>query len=542
MEDMRNNPEAEEQNFDFRNLREGFSSAILDDLPAAVFTCNNDGILTYYNDAAVSIWGMQPEIGEDTWYKSLKIFDIKNQPLKVDDTPFAKTLREKREVTGEEIVIERKDGSRRHVMPHPKPLFDTSGNMIGALNMLIDITGKRSLLQHTLETDDEKYRTLSQLLERKIDERTATLKKSEERYHKMVEEVQDYAILLLNRDGYILNWNKGAEKIKGYTEAEIVGKNFRIFYLDKDRLEKLPERLIGEALDTGRAAHEGWRVRKDGSRFWGSVVITALHDENNDIIGFSKVTRDLTERKLAEDKMNHYLRDIEFRNKQLEEYAYIASHDLQEPLRKIQVFAELLENSMNNPEAVKKNIDKINASAKRMSSLIKDVLKYSQLSGADELYVEVDLNTILENVMEDYSLLIEQKNVVFKQDKLPVIVGIPIQLNQLLSNLISNAIKFSSEEPLIEIRSSVVSGSQTSYSELIANRRYLQIIFSDNGVGFEQQYGEQIFKMFKRLSNSAGTGIGLALCKKIVENHNGHIHVNSEPGKGTTFTILLPVT
>lgn len=513
---------------------------ILETIPAAIYTCDTNGIITYYNETAARLWGRHPVIGSDLWCGSWKIYNANGHPMALDRCPMAVALKEKRPVEGEEIIVERPDGIRLHVQPHPKPLFDDAGDMTGAINLLIDISEKKET-QYLINKNEDKYRNLSELLEKKVEERTDTLRKSEERYHKMVEEVQDYAILLLSRDGYILNWNKGAEKIKGYSEAEIVGKSFRIFYMEKDRQEKLPEKLIKQAYEEGRASHEGWRVRKDGTKFWGSVVITALHDENRNVIGFSKVTRDLTERKMAEDQMQNYLRDIEFRNKQLEEYAYIASHDLQEPLRKIQIFAELLEGNLENPTAIKKNLDKINASAKRMSNLIKDVLKYSQLSRADELYLETDLDKILHNVLEDYSLLIEQKNVAIKCDSLPVIMGIPIQLNQLFSNLISNAIKFGSENPEITITSSIVTGTEANHHDLISNRQYVNLIFKDNGIGFEQQYGEQVFKMFKRLSDNSGTGIGLALCKKIVENHNGHIHVDSEPNKGTTFTIYLPV-
>lgn len=389
---------------------------------------------------------------------------------------------------------------------------------------------------------DNELSSISDLLEKKVAERTRDLKMSEERYHKMIEEVQDYAILLLDRDGYILNWNLGAEKIKGYTAEEIVGKNFRIFYQSHDREDKLPERLIQQANDYGRAMHEGWRVRKDGSRFWGSIVITALHDDGNNIIGFSKVTRDLTERKLADDQMQSYAREIELRNKQLEEYAYIASHDLQEPLRKIKVFAEMLEKNIGNEDLVKRNIEKIGSAAKRMSNLIKDVLQYSQLSGVDELYTDVDLNTVIAVIKDDFELLITQKNVRLAHDTLPVIKGIPIQLHQLFANLINNAIKFSSNDPLIEILSAVATVEEVSSDTgLNASLHYVKIIVRDNGIGFEQQYGEQIFKMFKRLTDNSGTGIGLALCKKIVENHNGHIGVVSEPGKGTEFSIFLPV-
>ena len=389
--------------------------------------------------------------------------------------------------------------------------------------------------------NEQKYRNFSEELEKMVEERTRTLKESEERYHKMIEEVQDYAIILLDRDGYILNWNRGAENIKGYTEQEAIGKNFRVFYMESDREDKLPEKLIEEAVTHGRARHEGWRVRKDGTKFWGSIVITALHDEDNNTIGFSKVTRDLTEKKLADDQMRNYAMDIEFRNKQLEEYAYIASHDLQEPLRKIQIFGELLQNNIDNKEAVLRNVEKMMSSAKRMTSLIKDVLKYSQLSRSDEFFEEVALNDVLKNVIEDFDLLIEQKNVVIKSDDLPTIKGIPIQLHQLFGNLMSNAIKFSSENPVIEIKAGEIASDEIAALKLNRYRKYTKISFKDNGQGFEQQYGDQVFKMFKRLSNASGTGIGLALCKKIVENHNGHISVVSEPGKGTEFTIILPV-
>jgi len=371
---------------------------------------------------------------------------------------------------------------------------------------------------------------------------TSNLKESEERYHKMIEEVQDYAILLLDRDGYIQNWNKGAEKIKGYTEKEILGKNFRIFYLDHDRENKLPEKLIEQALNTGRAMHEGLRLRKDGTTFWGSIVITALHDKDNNIIGFSKVTRDLTEKKLADDQLKLYARDIEIRNKQLEEYAYIASHDLQEPLRKIQIFAELLENNLNNEAAARKNLEKINNAARRMSSLIKDVLKYSQLSHTDEHFTDIALHKIINAIKEDYELVIDQKKAVIITKDLPVIKGLPVQMHQLFSNLISNALKFSTEKPVIEITAEKLPQEEAkNLKELNIYREYAKITFRDNGIGFEEQYRDQVFKMFKRLeSDSTGTGIGLALCKKIVENHNGHITVDSVQGQGTTFTIYLP--
>jgi len=512
---------------------------LLNVLPVAVYTCNSEGVITFYNAEAEKLWGCAPQVGQDTWCGSLKVYNEEGKILTYKETPIAIAL-QGGELAGSEIIIERADGTLRQVTPNIRLLHDGSGIITGAITVLADSVVKTS--NGELLQDDVTYKSLSELLEHKIEERTATLKKSEERYHKMIEEVQDYAIVLLDTEGYILNWNLGAEKIKGYTEEEIIGKNFREFYLDHDRKNKLPEMLIKQAHDTGRAMHEGWRRRKDGTRFWGSIVITALHDDADNIIGFSKVTRDLTERKLADDRIANDAKDIEFRNKQLEEYAYIASHDLQEPLRKIQIFTELLEEDIDNKEAVARNIGKIKTASRRMSNLIKDVLKYSQLSRADELFEIIDLNTVLATVKEDFDLLTEQKSVTVHHTTLPVITGIPIQLHQLFSNLFSNAIKFSSNNPRIEITAEALLPAEVkSYPQLNTDRSYVKILFKDNGQGFNQQYGDQVFKMFKRLTDNAGTGIGLALCKKITENHNGHIGVASEVGKGTAFTIVLPV-
>ncbi|MFP5439283.1 MAG: sensor histidine kinase [Bacteroidia bacterium] len=368
------------------------------------------------------------------------------------------------------------------------------------------------------------------------------LRASEERYQKMIAEVKDYAILMLDVDGNIQNWNLGAEHIKGYTTSEAVGLNFRVFYRESDRKDKLPERLINEAYTTGRATNEGWRVRKNGSMFWGSVVITALHDTDGSVIGFSKVTRDLTERKLAEDQINNYMRDIELRNRQLEEFAYIASHDLQEPLRKIRIFSEMLVSSLNDPAAAAKYAGKINDGAARMSTLISGILKYSQLSSGEQIYENVDLNDVIKEVREDYELVMSEKKVLFLADPMPVIKAVRTQIIQLFANLISNAIKFSGRNPEIHITCKFATGTELKTHEIEGvEKSHVKISVADNGEGFDQQYADQVFKIFKRLTNNPGTGIGLALCKKIVENHHGSISVTSRPNAGTIFTIILPV-
>lgn len=377
------------------------------------------------------------------------------------------------------------------------------------------------------------------------------LRMSEERYHQMIAEVQDYAIILLSDKGIIQNWNAGAEKIKGYKAEEVIGKSFDIFYPERDKAARIPFKLLGLAREKGRAVHEGWRIRKDRTQFWGTIVITALHNKEGNIIGFSKVTRDLTQQKLADDKVLAYTRELEIQNRELEQFAYVASHDLQEPLRKIQTFAELIQDNYKDEEFVKRYFTKLDTSAKRMSELIKSLLDYSRLSkikneeGETEADTdEVDLNALLEDVKQDFELLIEERKADVKSDNLPVISGNRMQLGQLFSNLISNSLKFSQRNPVINVGYAKVKDDKIKGSDPLPYNCYHKITFEDNGIGFEQHYDKIIFALFQRLHGKqdyAGTGIGLALCKKIVENHSGVINAISEPGKGAIFNIYLPV-
>lgn len=503
-------------------------------LPMAIYIADTDGKITFYNAAAVKLFGFEPEIGKQLWLDNGKILAPDGSILLPDSRPEAIVLREKRAIEGQEIVIERTDGTRSNVISHPRPLFDEHGNMYGVIITLAPVTDGQDAALGS--------RRFSEELERSVAQRTEKLRKSEERYHKMIDEVQDYAILMLDTKGNIMNWNRGAENIKGYKEEEIVGQNFRIFYREEDVVNGLPDNLIKAAAQNGKAMHEGWRVRKDGTMFWGNIVITALHDHHGGIMGYSKVTRDLTEKKKADDRMKAYADDIALRNKQLEEFAYIASHDLQEPLRKIQTFADILKMKIDDREAVKLNVEKIAGAAKRMSILIKDVLKYSQLSATDNLFEETDLNTVMAEVFGDFELQVQERNVSVNIAPLPVVKGIPIQLHQLFCNLISNAIKFSDkDEPKIDITAQLLSGAALGDVNVPdPEGHYVKISVSDNGIGFLPEYAEHVFKLFKRLNNfSSGTGIGLALCKKIAENHHGTINAESEPGKGATFNVYI---
>ena len=319
------------------------------------------------------------------------------------------------------------------------------------------------------------------------------------------------------------------------------------FIHEEDRRDNLPNRLLQQARETGKAIQEGWRVRKNGSKFWGTIIITALHSKDGSPIGFSKVTRDLTDKKMAEEKLIAYTAELERQNSELEQFAYVASHDLQEPLRKIQTFAGLIQENFDDREFVKKYFEKLDVSAKRMAELVKSLLHYSRLSNYKDPVrpARVDLNEIVEEVKQDFELLIEEKGAVVKSGTLPKINGNHIQLGQLFSNLISNSLKFSQEKPVIKINAETILREDIAEApETFKNAEYHVISFEDNGIGFEQKYDTIIFSLFQRLHGKqdyAGTGIGLALCKKIVENHGGMIKASSEKDKGAKFEVFLPV-
>jgi PAS domain S-box-containing protein len=247
----------------------------------------------------------------------------------------------------------------------------------------------------------------------------------------------------------------------------------------------------------------------------------------------------------SQSRLEEKVQELNKSNHDLEQFAYIASHDLQEPLRKIRSFTELLEAHIDHPEKRKGYMQKIDQASQRMTNLIKDVLDYSRLSRSESVFENVDLNDVLKQVMEDVELVVRDKNATIKAQKLPVINGIRPQLHQLFYNFINNALKFNNGDPVINVNARELDQEEVkSNPELSLHSKYIEITFKDNGIGFDQKYARQIFTIFKRLNSKdsfAGTGIGLALCKKIVDNHHGSIEANGEPGQGAEFIVTLPI-
>lgn len=288
-----------------------------------------------------------------------------------------------------------------------------------------------------------------------------------------------------------------------------------------------------------------------------------LTDENGEVIRMIGTGQDITEHHQAQQDLLNKKNELEAVNMELQKFAYVASHDLQEPLRKILTFASLLEKDVAEqlPEKSKVYIDKIVHSSSRMQHLIEDILNFSSLKVNEETFKGTNLNTVMEQVLSDMEVLNEKNNAVIKYDALPAIEAIPSQIGQLFQNLLSNAIKFKkeAENPQIEISSKTFLGSELMKDEQFLNyikslslshrlwerEKFVSILIKDNGIGFEPVYSEKIFEIFQRLHNRQhheGTGIGLAICKRIIDNHHGIITAQSQLNSGATFHIILPVS
>jgi two-component system CheB/CheR fusion protein len=300
-----------------------------------------------------------------------------------------------------------------------------------------------------------------------------------------------------------------------------------------------------------------------------TLLLNALQilNKKNDEKLILLAIEDITERRIIEHRLKGFSDDLETQvkertvllkksieelrqtNIQLDQFAHVASHDLQEPLRKISIFSKRLQNMPTEDlsEEVTSYITKIDGAAGRMSQLIQDLLHFSRLLHFEKEFSKVNLNEIVKNVLSDFEVLLQEKNGVVEFEELPVIHAIPLQMNQLFYNLINNALKFSRVEvpSMISITSHALSPKEVEkYPTFNPLLSYVEIVFKDNGIGFDQQFAKKIFTIFQRLHGReiyVGTGIGLALCQKIVDNHQGEIFTFAAEKEGASFHVILPV-
>ncbi len=287
-------------------------------------------------------------------------------------------------------------------------------------------------------------------------------------------------------------------------------------------------------------------IRKDGSLRYFKGLGRMIENSSGTKI-YIGTTTDITDEVSTNKYIEERNRELEANNKELIAFNYIASHDLQEPLRKIETFiSRLVETDIDNlSDSGKQYINRIKLSANRMRILIDDLLQFSRTNKIEKVFEITNLNELLENTKLVLAQLIEEKNAIIESDILPNLSVIPFQIQQLFTNIIGNSIKYSKENsnPIIKIKSKITIAKEEPLLPK-SDEQFYKITFEDNGIGFEQEYAKKIFVLFNRLHNKNeydGTGIGLAICKKIIENHKGHIFADGKPNIGTIITIFLPV-
>lgn len=361
-----------------------------------------------------------------------------------------------------------------------------------------------------------------------------------ERYKLLVESVEDYAIFLLDTEGFIASWNPGAEKFKGYKPKEIIGKHFSVFYRPEEQAAKKPEIELEVSKKEGRIEDEGWRVRKDGSHFWANVVITALYDKSGRHRGFAKVTRDLTERKMYEDELRDNNKELLLLNSLKDDFVSLASHQLRTPATGVKQYLGLLLEGYAGPltEQQEDFLQKAYTSNDRQLDIVNDLLQIAQLdAGKIKLNKQIiDINELIADIIDEqidsFKNRGQQLKLVLAKRSQQAAID-PQRLRMVVENLIDNASKYTPEKGTITV-------------SVRAHKKSVAIIVEDTGVGISEFDLPKLFHKFSRIPNelsssSSGSGLGLFWAKQIIDMHEGTIEVSSETGKGTKFTITLPI-
>ncbi|MEO9322536.1 PAS domain-containing sensor histidine kinase [Nocardioides sp. C4-1] len=382
----------------------------------------------------------------------------------------------------------RRDGSRFWADVLITALHHDDGTLAGYAKVTRDLTDR-----HELEVE---------------------LRRSEERFRSLVEQVVDYAIIGLDRAGEVVSWNAGAERLKEYPTAEALGQHFSIFYTADDRADGLPQRLLQRALDDGHVEHTGWRVRRGGTQFWGNVVITALRDDDGRVTGFAKVIRDLTAQKRFEEAR--------------ESFFHAFAHDFRAPVAAIAGFAEVFHDA--DPELAADLVDRIGTNARRLVDMTNDLVEHSRLAARSTAApTRLRLHDVVDGVARGLGdgaagrIDVAVGDVVLHADR--------SALERVLVNLLSNALKYSAAETTVGVAAAVL-------------RDRVMLVVADRGRGIDALDLPHIFDEFQRgrlSEDDGGHGIGLASVRRLVEAMEGTVSISSRVGVGTTVTVDLPV-
>ena len=330
-------------------------------------------------------------------------------------------------------------------------------------------------------------------------------------------QVKDYAIIRLDRDGLVLSWNTGAELVKGYSREEILGRSFEVFYPPEDRESGVPRQLLAAAEHHGRAEHQGWRLRRDGVRFWGDVVITAVRGDAGELLGFVKVTRDLTEQHRLERSRQQFIAGV--------------THDFRSPLTSIEGYAAMLATELTDP-VLGDFASRVRSNALRLMKLVDLMVEHCHLpAGAVALNPEpVALATVLRTVVDDLSTTVQGHEVTL-QDTDVVLPADATALARVFTNLIGNAAKYSPPGTRVDVL--VERGEQV-----------VDVVVADRGRGIDPADRDTIFDEFvrgRRAHDDGGFGLGLSVVRSLVEQHGGSVRIDDGRFGGTDVTVRLPL-
>ena len=487
-------------------------------LPAAVYTTDERGRITLYNQAAIALWGREPEIGKDLWCGSWKIYRPDGAPLPLDECPMAVTLREGRAIRGEEIVIERLDGTRRHVLPHPEPMFNAEGVVVGAINMLMDVSELHQA-------------------ERAMGHLAAIVRSTED------------AIISKDLQGVVTSWNRAAERMFGYTAEEMIGQPVSLL-IPPDRHNEEPDIL--ERIGRGESIehYETIRRRKNGNDFHISLTVSPLTDLHGTIIGASKIGRDITDRRRAEEALRERDRSLSAANdvlkkqavalaesnKELEGFSYSVSHDLRAPLRTIDAFSRIVEeeHGQHLNDQARRSLGIVRKAVGQAGELIDDLLEFSKLGRQGMNFRLVKMADLAREAADDLRIMQEGRQIDLTIGDLPSCHGDRRFLKLVWINLLANAFKYTKNRNEIRI--------EVGWMPDNASAEAVIYYVKDNGIGFNMAHAHKLFGVFQRLHRREdfdGTGVGLAVVQRIVQRHDGRIWAEGKVDGGATFFVSL---
>lgn len=360
------------------------------------------------------------------------------------------------------------------------------------------------------------------------------LRANDAQFHQMIDNIRDYAIYLMDKDGILMNWYAGAERIKGYSKGEIIGKSFTIFYTEEDIQNKVPEHNLLMAKLNGSCETQGWRIRKDGSRFWADIIISAIYNEDGEITGFAKVSRDYTLHKMAEDDIKAALEKEKELSTMKSNFVSMASHEFRTPLSSMLLSTSLIEQykTTEQQEKREKHIRMIKSSIQNMTSILDEFLSLEKI---EERKIEAKFQAFN---LKNLSIRIRNETLMNSKPGQSIeyaykgkenVVSDPVLIENIVTNLLSNAVKYSPEDSDIEL-------------DIDVSDHLISFRIKDNGMGIPKEDQKHLFERFFRASNVThvqGTGLGLHIVKRYAEMMEGTIQARSELDKGTEFIVKL---